>query len=215
MAIWLSLGMLLPGLNFFMLILITVFYGGAISALHKKAQGAQAGLGDFFNGFKSLPRFLSLFMTGLPTILFAIFSSSVLVQALGPDVAQSQVCTLSLTDCNIEGFLQIDSSLSTSTAAGSIGIGMLRCAQFILNNTAVPIRFVLVSPSATAGVTTVGVALSVFRATAWTASTAMIWGNPGDAIPVINRLNSFRADTGITVANLTGGTAVNTVMGAV
>ncbi len=89
MAIWLSLGMLLPGLNFFMLILITVFYGGAISALHKKAQGAQTGLGDFFNGFKSLPRFLSLFMTGLPTILFAIFSSSVLVQALGPDVAQT------------------------------------------------------------------------------------------------------------------------------
>jgi hypothetical protein len=43
----------------------------------------------------------------------------------------------------------------------------------------------------------------------------MIWGNPGGAIPVINRLNSFRADTGITVANLTGGTAVNTVMGAV
>ena len=32
------------------------------------------------------------------------------VVQLGPDVAQSQVCTLSLTDCNIEGFLQIDSS---------------------------------------------------------------------------------------------------------
>lgn len=143
-----------------------------------------------------------------------VTTSPVVVQ-LGPDVAQAQVCTLSLTDCNIEGFLQIDSSLSTATAAGSIGIGMLRCAQFILNNTAVPIRFVLISPSATAGVTTIGVALSVFRATAWTASTAMIWGNPGGAIPVINRLNSFRADTGITVANLTGGTAVNTVMGAV
>ena len=89
MSIWLSLGMLLPGLNFFMLILITVFYGGAISALHKKAHGAQAGIGDFFNGFKSLPRFLSLFMTGLPTMLFALFSSSVLMQALGPDVAQT------------------------------------------------------------------------------------------------------------------------------
>ncbi len=143
-----------------------------------------------------------------------VTTSPVVVQ-LGPDVAQSQVCTLNLTDCNIEGFLQIDSSLSTATAAGSIGIGMLRCAQFILNNTAVPIRFVLVSPSATAGVTTIGVALSVFRATAWTASTAMIWGNPGGSIPVINRLNSFRADTGVTTANLTGGTAVNTVMGAV
>ncbi len=92
---------------------------------------------------------------------------------------------------------------------------MLRCSHFIANNTAVPIRFVLVTPNASAGVTTVGVALCVFRATAWTSGTAMIWGNPGGAIPVINRLNSFRADSGITGATPTGGTAVNTVMGAV
>jgi hypothetical protein len=142
-------------------------------------------------------------------------STSPVVAQLGPDVAQPQVCTLSLIDCNIEGFLQIDSSLSTATTAGAIGIGLLRCSQFILNSTAVPIRFILVTPNGTAGVTSVGVALSVFRATAWTAGTAMIWGNPGGAIPVINRLNSFRADTGITTATLTGGTAVNTVMGAV
>lgn len=142
-------------------------------------------------------------------------TSSPSVVVLGPDVPQSQVCTLSLTDCNIEGTLQIDSSLSTATIAGSIGIGMLRCAQSVVNNTAVPIRFVLVTPNATSGITTLGVALSVFRATAWTAGTAMIWGNPGGATPVINRLNSFRADTGITTANLTGGTATNIVMGAV
>ncbi|HNL90966.1 MAG TPA: hypothetical protein PKH05_17935, partial [Nitrospira sp.] len=142
-------------------------------------------------------------------------STSPVVAQLGPDVAQPQVCTLSLIDCNIEGFLQIDSSMSTATTAGAIGIGLLRCSQFILNSTAVPIRFILVTPNGTAGVTSVGVALSVFRATAWTAGTAMIWGNPGGAIPVINRLNSFRADTGITTATLTGGTAVNTVMGAV
>ena len=92
---------------------------------------------------------------------------------------------------------------------------MLRCTQFILNSTAAPIRFVIVTPNATAGVTALGIVLSVFRATAWTSGTAMIFGNPGGAIPVINRLNSFRADTGITVASLTGGTATNTVMGSV
>jgi len=142
-------------------------------------------------------------------------TSSPIVAQLGPDVAQSQVCTLSLTDCNLEGNLTVDSSLSTATTAGAIGIGLLRCSQYILNNTAVPIRFVLVTPNATAGVTSIGVALSVFRASAWTAGSVMIWGNPGGAIPVVNRLNSFRADTGITTATLTGGTAVNTVMGAV
>ena len=142
-------------------------------------------------------------------------TTSPIVAQLGPDVAQSQVCTLSLTDCNIEGNLTVNSSLSTSATPGSLGIGMLRCSQYILNNTAVPIRFVLVTPNATAGVTAIGVALSVFRASAWTSGSVMIWGNPGGAIPVVNRLNSFRADTGITTAALTGGTAVNTVMGAV
>ena len=71
------------------------------------------------------------------------------------------------------------------------------------------------TPNATAGVTTLGVVLSAFRATAWTSGTAMIFGNPGGAIPVVNRLNSFLADTGVTGATLTGGSAVNTVMGAV
>ena len=142
-------------------------------------------------------------------------TTSPIVAQLGPDVAQSQVCTLSLTDCNIEGNLTVDSSLSTATTAGAIGIGLLRCSQYILNNTAVPIRFILVTPNPTAGVTAIGVALSVFRASAWTSGSVMIWGNPGGAIPVVNRLNSFRADTGITTATLTGGTAVNTVMGAV
>jgi hypothetical protein len=134
---------------------------------------------------------------------------------LGPSIAQSQTCTVALSDCNIEGNVQIDSSLSTSAVAGSLGLSMLRCTQFILNTTAAPIRFVIVTPNATAGVTALGVVLSVFRATAWTSGTAMIFGNPGGAIPVINRLNSFRADTGITVASLTGGTATNTVMGSV
>jgi hypothetical protein len=73
----------------------------------------------------------------------------------------------------------------------------------------------LVTPNATAGVTAIGVALSVFRASAWTSGSVMIWGNPGGAIPVVNRLNSFRADTGITTATLTGGTAVNTVLAVI
>ena len=142
-------------------------------------------------------------------------TTSPIVAQLGPDVAQSQVCTLSLTDCNIEGNLTVDSSLSTSATAGALGVGLLRCSQYILNNTAVPIRFVLVTPNATAGVTALGAAFSVFRASAWTSGTAMMWGNPGGAIPVVNARNAFRADTGVTGATLTGGTAVNTAMGQV
>jgi len=89
MAMWLSLGMFLPVLNFFVVILLTVFYGGVISTLHKKSSGNTVSLGDFFNGFKTLPRFLGLFMVGFPTVLFAIFSSTVLINALGPDTAKA------------------------------------------------------------------------------------------------------------------------------
>ena len=89
MAMWLSLGVFLPGLNFF----ITVFYGGVISALHKKTLGEKVSVGDFFNGFKTLPRFLGLFMVGFPTVLFAFFSSTVLFNALGPDGAKALTAT--------------------------------------------------------------------------------------------------------------------------
>lgn len=142
-------------------------------------------------------------------------TSSPVVAQLGPSVAQAQPCTVALTDCNMEGSIQIDSSLSTATAVGAIGLTLLRCTQFILNNTAVPIRFVLVSPSAAAGVTGLAVVLSLFRATAWTAGSALIWGNPGGGVPVISHQNGFRADTGVTIAALAGGTAVSSSMGAV
>ena len=89
MAMWLSLGVFLPGLNFFVVILLTVFYGGVMSTLHKKHQGEKVWLGDFFNGFKSLPRFLGLFMVGFPTVLFGVFAGTVLMNALGPDMVQS------------------------------------------------------------------------------------------------------------------------------
>jgi hypothetical protein len=89
MAMWLSLGTFLPLLNFFAVLLITVFYGGMISSLHKKSIGAAQGYGDFFNGFRSVPAFIGLFFVGLPNIVFAIFASSVLVNALGPELAQS------------------------------------------------------------------------------------------------------------------------------
>ena len=89
MAMWLSLGIFLPVLNFFMVILITVFYGGVISTLHKKTLGEKVSVGDFFNGFKTLPRFLGLFMVGFPTVLFAFFSSTVLFNALGPEAAKA------------------------------------------------------------------------------------------------------------------------------
>lgn len=89
MAMWLSLGVFLPVLNFFMVILITVFYGGVMSTLHKKTMGEKTSIGDFFNGFKTLPRFLGLFMVGFPTVLFAFFSSTVLMNALGPEAAKA------------------------------------------------------------------------------------------------------------------------------
>lgn len=89
MAMWLSLGVFLPGIQFFVVFLLTVFYGGVVSTLHKKSHGEKVWLGDFFNGFKSLPRFLSLFMVGFPTVLFGIFSGTVLMNALGPDMMQS------------------------------------------------------------------------------------------------------------------------------
>lgn len=134
---------------------------------------------------------------------------------LGPAVAQPQPCALTLADCNLEGNVQIDSTNSTAVSPATVMLSLLRCTQYILNSTAVPIRFILATPSATPNVTALSVLLSVFRASAWTPGTAMIWGNPAVAIPVANRLNTFGADTGLTVANLTGGTAVNVVLGSV
>ncbi len=89
MSMWLSLGVFLPGIQFFVLFLLTVFYGGVISTLHKKSRGEKVWLGDFFNGFKSLPRFLALFMVGFPTVLFGLFSGMVLMNTLGPEMMQS------------------------------------------------------------------------------------------------------------------------------
>jgi len=89
MSMWLSLGMLLPGIQIFVVFLLAVFYGGVVSTLHKKHGGEKVWLGDFFNGFKSLPRFLSLFMVGFPAVLFGVFSGAVLANSLGPDMLQS------------------------------------------------------------------------------------------------------------------------------
>ncbi len=169
----------------------------AVPALRVKSGAIEAVRTDFWNRPP----------TGITT--------SPTVINVGPSIAQPQPCTVALTNCNIEGNIIVDTSLSTSAVAGSLGIGLLSCTHYILNNPAVPIRFMLVTPSAAAGVTAIGVALCTFRASAWTAGSVMIFGNPGGAVPVINRLNSFRADTGITTATLTGGTATNTVMGAV
>ena len=143
-----------------------------------------------------------------------VVTSPTVIQ-LGPSALQPQPCLLRLTDCNLEGNVHIDGSLSTSVTPGTITLSMLRCTQFILNSTAVPIRFVLATGNATANVTALSALLSVFRATAWTAGTPMFWGNPGAAIPVVNRLNTFGADTGITVATLTGGTCINVALGPV
>jgi len=88
MAMWLSLGSFLPVLNLLVVVLLTVFYGGVISALHKRALGERIWLGDFFNGFKSTPRFLGLFMAGLPTVLLMIFIGLALSSVLSPETLE-------------------------------------------------------------------------------------------------------------------------------
>ena len=108
-----------------------------------------------------------------------------------------------------------DGSLSTSTTAGTIGFGAVRSSFYLANSTAAPVRYVVATPNGTAAVTTLALAHCLFRASAWTAGTYMVFGNPGGAIPVISFGNGFRADTGVTAAALTSGTAINTPMGAV
>ena len=100
-------------------------------------------------------------------------------------------------------------------APGTVALSMLRCTQFIVNTPATPIRFVTVSNNATPSATIIGAVLSVFRASAWAAGSAMIQGAGGAAVSVVNRLNTFGADTGVIAATLTGGTAVNVPLGAV
>ena len=92
---------------------------------------------------------------------------------------------------------------------------MLRCNQYVLNAPAVPVRFVNVEGNGTANVVIAAAVLSVFRASSWTPGSPMFWGMGGGAVPVINRLNTFGADTGVIAATLTGGTAVNVPLGNV
>ena len=137
------------------------------------------------------------------------------VGIVGPPVAHSRPCTLALTDCALEGFINLIGAASTATVAGTVALSLLRCSLYVLNSPAVPVRFVNVQGNATPGVTIAGVVLSVFRASAWTTGAPLIWGNPGAAVPVVNRLNTFGADSGVTGATLTGGTATNQPLGAV
>jgi hypothetical protein len=140
---------------------------------------------------------------------------SPVVIRLGPTVAQAQPCTLALANCTVEGTSVVDASLSTSATVGTIGLGALRSTFYLANSTAAPVRYVVASPNATAGVITLAFAHCLFRASVWTAGTYLILGAPGGAVPVISFGNGFRADSGVTTATLTSGTAVNTPMGAV
>ena len=142
-------------------------------------------------------------------------TTSPVVGVVGPSVAHSRPCTLSLTDCAIEGFFNVLGANSTAIAAGAVGLSMLRCTQYVLNAPAVPIRFVNVEGNGTANVVIAAALLSVFRASSWTSGSPMFWGMGGGPVPVINRLNTFGADTGVTAALLTGGTAVNVLLGNV
>ena len=142
-------------------------------------------------------------------------SVSPVVIRLGPIVGQSQPCTLALANCSIEGTTVADGSLSTSTTAGTIGFGAVRSSFYLANSTAAPVRYVVATPNGTAAVTTLALAHCLFRASAWTAGTYMVFGNPGGAIPVISFGNGFRADTEVTAAALTSGTAINTPIGTI
>ncbi len=142
-------------------------------------------------------------------------TTSPTVGVVGPSVAHSRPCTLSLTDCALEGFFNVLGANSTATAAGTVGFSMLRCNQYVLNDLAVPVRFVNVEGNGTANVVIAAAVLSVFRASSWTPGSPMFWGMGGGAVPVINRLNTFGADTGVIAATLTGGTAVNVPLGNV
>jgi hypothetical protein len=88
MVMWLSIGLLMPVLSLFSLLMVGVLYGGVISALHKKNMTGQANLTDIFNGFKSAPHFLGLWAVGSPVMVFALLSSFALVSAIGSDMAQ-------------------------------------------------------------------------------------------------------------------------------
>lgn len=85
MAMWLTLGNFLPFANVLVMMLLTVFYGGMLITLHKKTIGEKPLFGDFFHGFKSLREFLGLVLTGMPTVFFALFAMSVIVNAIGID----------------------------------------------------------------------------------------------------------------------------------
>lgn len=134
------------------------------------------------------------------------------VISVGPAVAHARPCTLALTDCAIEGVISLDGTNSTATAAGSVGISLLRCTQYILNTPAVPVRFGNLTGNAV--VTVLGVVQSVFRASQWVAGSALFVG-AGPPVSVVNRYNIFGADTGVIAAVLTGGTAINVPLGTV
>jgi len=140
---------------------------------------------------------------------------SPVVIRIGPIVGQSQPCTLALANSTVEGSSLVVASLSTSATAGTVALGAVRSAFYLANSTAAPVRYVVATPNASAGVTTLAFGHCLFRASVWTSGTYMILGNPGGAVPVVSFGNGFFADSGVTGATLTSGTAVNTPMGAV
>jgi hypothetical protein len=140
-----------------------------------------------------------------------VLTSSTVI-SVGPSAAHARPCTLALTDCAIEGVITLDGTSSTATAAGSVGISLLRCTQYILSTPALPVRFGNLTGNAV--VTVLGVVQSVFRASQWVAGSALFVG-AGPPVSVVNRYNIFGADSGVIAAVLTGGTAINVPLGTV
>jgi hypothetical protein len=92
MVMWLSVAMMMPVLSVLVLLMICVFYGGILTAIHKKtAFNQNASMLDMFNGFKSSSHFLGLWTLSLPNVLFAFLLSYAFISAIGPETAEQMM----------------------------------------------------------------------------------------------------------------------------
>jgi hypothetical protein len=92
MVMWLSVAMMMPVLSVLVLLMICVFYGGILTAIHKKTAFRQdAGMLDMFNGFKSSSHFLGLWTLSLPSVLFAFLLTFAFISAIGPEMAEQMM----------------------------------------------------------------------------------------------------------------------------
>ena len=137
-----------------------------------------------------------------------VAASSPVVVVVGPSVGRTQVAQLALSDCNLEGVVTLDGRLSTATTAGTVFLSLLRCTHKIQFVAASPVNFIATYSAPLASIVAASLLLSVFTSTAWVANRPLVFGNPGLAVRVGSKLNTFTDPAGL-AAVLTGGTATN------